>query len=70
MIIQGTKDILVNINATRSLGKEIKHPEKKVDYIEVEGAGHLKPAWSYWNEIFSFYHAAKLRKKAPLPVFK
>ena len=70
MIIQGTKDILVNINATRSLVKEIKHPEKKVDYIEVEGAGHLKPAWSYWNEIFSFYHAAKLRKKAPLPVFK
>ena len=70
MIIQGTKDILVNVNATRSLVKEIKQTEKQVRYIEVEGAGHLKPAWSYWDEIFNFYKEAKLPKKAPLPVFK
>ena len=60
MIIQGTKDILVNVNATRSLAKEIAPRNESV--YRIEGAGHLKPAWSYWDEIFSFYHAAKLRK--------
>ncbi len=69
MIIQGTKDILVNVNATRSLVKEIKDFEKRVDYIEIEGAGHLKPAWSYWDEIFGFYNETKLPQKAPLPTF-
>ena len=70
MIIQGTKDVLVNITVTRSLVKEIEQLEKDVRYIEVDGGGHLKPAWSYWNEIFNFYKTAKRSEKAPLPAFK
>ena len=69
MVIQGTKDPLVNVHVTRSLVKELQQHSKDVRYIEADGAGHLTPAWSYWNEIFGFYNEAKLPQKAPLPAF-
>ncbi len=70
MVIQGTKDPLVNVHVTRSLVKELQQHSKDVRYIEADGAGHLTPAWSYWNEIFGFYNKAKLPQKAPLPSFQ
>lgn len=70
MVIQGTKDPLVNVHVTRSLVKELQQHGKKVRYIEAEGSGHLTPAWSYWNDIFRFYNEVKLPQKAPMPAFQ
>ena len=70
MIIQGTRDPLVNVYVVRSLVKLIEQNKQDVKYIEVEGGGHLVPAWSHWDEIFEFYKEAKSEKPAPLPAFK
>ena len=70
MIIQGTRDPLVNVHVVRSLVKLIEQNKQDVKYIEVEGGGHLVPAWSPWDEIFGFYKEAKSEKPAPLPAFK
>lgn len=70
MIIQGTRDFLVHAHVVRSLVKIIEQNKQDVEYIEVKGGGHLVPAWSHWNEIFSFYKKTKRDKPAPLPEYR
>lgn len=55
IVVQGDKDNLVDVKATRAWIEKMKELGMTQDYIEVEGGGHVFVAWQHFDEIFKFY---------------
>tara|TARA_B100001123_G_C15331208_1_gene1031295 strand:- start:335 stop:1129 length:795 start_codon:yes stop_codon:yes gene_type:complete len=69
LVIQGDRDILVPVNGTRRLIRQMKKVGITHQYIEVRGGDHLFIAFRYFREIFAFFNRSprKLVEAPPEP---
>ena len=69
LVIQGDRDILVPVNGTRRLIRQMKKVGITHQYIEVRGGDHLFIAFRYFREIFAFFNRSprKLFEAPPEP---
>ena len=69
LVIQGDRDILVPVNGTRRLIRQMKKVGITHQYIEVRGGDHLFIAFRYFREIFAFFNRSprKLVETPPEP---
>lgn len=60
-VVQGDRDRLVSVGATRKWVEKMKELGMKHEYIEVKNGGHVRLAWQHFDGIFDFF-AANPRK--------
>ena len=69
LVIQGEKDRMVDVKATRTLVEELKDDGHQVEYIEVSGGNHLFPAWTHWDQVFELYNNNQSANISPAPIY-
>ena len=60
-VVQGDRDRLVSVGATRKWVEKMKELGMKHEYVEVKNGGHVRLAWQHFDGIFDFF-AANPRK--------